>query len=293
MDIEELQTFVEVADAGGVSPAALRLGVSKSIVSRRLARLEADLGVQLLARTTRGSALTEAGATFRDYAARVCVEVDIARETILPAGDLRGRLRVAAPLSFGPSHFAQVIARMARDHPQLHIQTCYTDRFVDLIAEGYDCAIRVGYLQDSNLLARRIGPIHGKLVASPDYIALHGSPQAPDEVAAHQALMQGTEAWQFMDGDRTVTVYPRGRFKADNALALVAAALEGLGIAWLPDGVTDPHVASGALVPVMTRYPPPPAGVYVVRPPGQHPQRKIRVLTEMLMECFAQSAQTV
>src|SRR5690606_2684583 len=95
LDIEELQTFVEVADAGGVSPAALRLGVAKSIVSRRLARLEAELGIQLLVRSTRATALTEAGITFRDYAARVCAEIDIAKETILPAGDLRGRLRVA------------------------------------------------------------------------------------------------------------------------------------------------------------------------------------------------------
>src|SRR6202142_4313643 len=102
LDMEDLETFVEVADAGGVSAAARRLGVSKSIVSRRLVRLEAELGVQLLARTTRGAALTEAGGTFRDHAARVCAEIDIARETILPAGDLRGGLRIAAPLSFGP-----------------------------------------------------------------------------------------------------------------------------------------------------------------------------------------------
>jgi DNA-binding transcriptional LysR family regulator len=284
MDIEELRTFVEVADAGGVSAAALRLGVSKSIVSRRLARLEAELGVQLLARTTRGAALTEAGTTFRDYAARVSAEIDVARETILPAGDLRGRLRVSAPLTFGPTHFAPILAEMARRHPQLHIQTCYSDRFVDLISEGYDCAIRVGYLPDSNLVARRVGPIYGKLVASPDYINAHGSPEKPEELGDHEALMQGTEAWQLMDGDKIITVRPQGRFKADNGIALAAAAAAGLGIAYLPDWLTHEHIASGALVPVMTRYPPPPAGAYVIRPPGQNPARKIRVLTEMLIE---------
>jgi DNA-binding transcriptional LysR family regulator len=289
LDIEELRTFVEVADAGGVSPAARRLGVSKSIVSRRLFRLETELGIQLLARTTRGAALTEAGVTFRDYAARVCTEIDVARETILPAGELRGRLRIAAPLSFGPTHFAPVLADMARRHPQLHIHTCYTDHFVDLIAEGYDCAIRIGYLQDSNLLARRVGPIYGKLVASPDYIKAYGSPETPEDLVAHQAVMQGTEAWQLMDGDKIVTVRPQGRFKADNGTALVAAATAGLGIAYLPDGLTHEFLASGALVPVMTRHPPPPAGVYVIRPPGQHPARKVRVLTEMLIECFEQA----
>jgi DNA-binding transcriptional LysR family regulator len=284
LDLEDLRTFVEVADAGGVSPAARRLGVSKSIVSRRLFRLEAELGVQLLARTTRGAALTEAGVTFRDHAARVCAEIDVARETILPAGDLRGRLRVAAPLSFGPTHFAPVLAEMARRHPQLHVHTSYSDRFVDIIGEGFDCAVRVGYLQDSNLIARRVGPIYGKLVASPDYVKAYGSPETPEELVTHQALMQGTETWQLMDGDKIITVHPQGRFKADNGTALAAAAAAGLGIAALPDCLVDDYVAAGALVPVMTRHPPPAAGVFVVRPPGQHLARKVRVLTELLIE---------
>ena len=146
MDLEELRTFVEVADASGITAAAVRLGVAKSVVSRRLIKLEARLGVQLLARTTRGAALTEAGVTFRDHAARVCAEMDLAVEAVRPAGELRGRLRVAAPLSFGPTHFAPLLGEMARRNPQLHIQTCYSDRFVDLVAEGYDCGIRVGHL---------------------------------------------------------------------------------------------------------------------------------------------------
>ncbi|MBY5827555.1 LysR family transcriptional regulator [Rhizobium leguminosarum] len=286
MDIEDLRTFVEVADAGGVTAAALRLGVSKSMVSRRLVRLEEELGVQLLARSTRGAALTEAGSTFRDYAARVCAEMDVAKETILPAGELRGRLRIAAPLSFGPTHLASVFAEMARRHPLLQIQTCYSDQVVDLISEGYDCAIRLGYLQDSNLIARRVGPIYGKLVASPDYIEKHGSPETPEDLASHQALMQGTEAWQFMAGEKIIAVNPRGRFKADNAVALTAAAVAGIGIAYLPEGLIKEHVASGALVPVMPNYPLPTAGIYVVRPPAQYPAKKVRVLTEMLIECF-------
>lgn len=286
MEIEELRTFVEVADAGGVSPAAVRLGVSKSIVSRRLLRLEAELGVQLLARTTRGAALTEAGATFRDYAARVCAEIDIAKETILPSGELRGRLRIAVPLSLGPTHLAPIFAEMARRHPRLQIQTCYSDRFVDLITEGYDCAIRAGFLPDSNLVARRVAPIYGKFVASPDYIRAHGSPETPEELLAHEALMQSTESWQLMDGDKIVTVRPQGRFKADNGTALAAAAVAGLGIACLPDCLVQDHIASGALVPVLARHPLPTAGIYVVRPPGQHPARKIRLLTELMIEHF-------
>jgi DNA-binding transcriptional LysR family regulator len=286
LDIEDLRTFVAVADGGGVSAGARRLGVSKSIVSRRLLRIEMELGVQLLARTTRGAALTEAGITFRDHAARASAEIDTARETILPNGDLRGRLRVAMPLTFGPTHFAPVLAEMARQHPQLNIHASYSDRFVDLIAEGFDCGIRGGYLKDSNLMAKRVGPIHGKLVASPDYIEAHGSPEAPDQLIEHQALMQGTEAWQFMDGVKIVSVQPQGRFKADSATALAAAAAAGLGIAWLPDCITYDYVASGALVPIMTRFPVPPGAAYVVRPPSQHPTRKVRVLTDMLTDYF-------
>ncbi|PKA43816.1 LysR family transcriptional regulator [Rhizobium sullae] len=285
MDIEDLRTFVEVADAGGVSPAARRLGISKSMVSRRLIRLEEALSIQLLARTTRGAGLTEAGGTFREHAARICAEIDLARETILPAGDLRGRLRVAVPLTSGPLHFAPVLAEMARHHPQLQIHAEYADRFVDLIADGFDCAIRVGALRDSNLIARRVGQIYGKLVASPDYIRIHGSPEKPDEIAAHQALV-GAETWRFMDGDKIITVQPQGRFSSDNGAALASAAAAGLGIAWLPDCVTHEYLASGALVPVMTRFPLPVGGVYVVRPPSPHPARKVRILSEFLIEAF-------
>src|SRR5215217_687981 len=135
MEIEDLVTFVEVADAGGVSAGARRLGVSKSIVSRRLFRLEAEFGVQLLARTTRGAALTEAGLAFRNHAERIRTELDLARQAILPADDLRGRIRVAMPLSLGPTHFGPVLAEMARRHPMLQIHASYSDRFVDLIGE--------------------------------------------------------------------------------------------------------------------------------------------------------------
>lgn len=287
VDIEELRTFVEVADAGGVSPAARRLGVSKSMVSRRLVRIEAELGVQLLSRTTRGAALTEAGSTFRDHAAKVCREIDVARESILPAGPLRGRLRVTAPLSFGPTHFAPVLADLAQRNPELQVMASYTDRFVDLIAEGFDCAIRVGHLSDSSMLVRRVGGTTASCVASPGYIRKHGAPETPEEFVTHNAIMQGTESWPVRDGDKIISMKPQGSFKADNAVAHVPAALAGIGIAGLPDELIREHLESGALVRVMTRFPIPELGIYVIRPPG-HPARKIRVLTEMLIECFSE-----
>jgi DNA-binding transcriptional LysR family regulator len=286
MNIEELRTFVEVADAGGITSAAHRMGLSKSIVSRRLARLEEDLGVQLLLRTTRGAALTEAGATFRDHAARVAGEIDAARETIRPTGALCGRFRVAVPLTFGPSHFAPVFAEMARRHPELHIHTCYSDRFVDLVSGGFDCAIRIGRLEDSALIARQVAPLNSSLFASPEYIRKHGTPETPEALIKHEAVLLGTETWQLMDGASLVSVRPQGRFKADNGAALVAATLAGIGIGRLFDNLANEHLASGALVPVLTRYPPPRSGVNVVRLPGQNAGRKIRVLTELLIQYF-------
>ncbi|MBE8715727.1 LysR family transcriptional regulator [Cellvibrio polysaccharolyticus] len=284
MEIEDLRTFIEVADAGGVSPAARRLGIAKSIVSRRLIRLEKELGIQLLARTTRGAAITEAGVTFREHAARICAELDLAHEMIFPGGDLRGRLRIAAPLTFGPSHLAPVFAELARQHPALQLHACYTDRYVDLVADGFDCGIRLGYLADSSLIARRVVSMRGSLVATPGYLREHGEPETPEALLAHDALLQGTESWRFMDGDKIVTIHPRGRFKADNGLALATAALAGLGIAALPDFLIADHLASGALKRIMTRYPPPEAGLYVVWPPTAHPPRKIRALIDLLIE---------
>ena len=288
LNIEDVECFVEVANAGGLSRAAQRLGVAKSVVSRRLLRLETELGVQLLARTTRGAALTEAGTAFREYAVRILAEIDAARETILPGGDLRGRFRIAAPVSVGPTHFAPVLADMARRHPLLRIHTSYSDHTVDLIGEGYDCAIRAGHFPDSNLIARRVGSIHGKLVASPEYIKAHGAPETPEDFLKHQSLMQGSESWRFLDGEKTITVHPRGSFKADNPTALLAAALAGLGLGFLSDSVISEHILSGALVPVMVRYPPKPSGIYVVRPPNQNSIRKIHALTEMLIERFGE-----
>lgn len=207
MDTEDPRRFVEVADAGGVSAGARRLGV------------------QLLGPTTRGPALTEAGVEFRDYVARVSAEIDAAREVIQPTCDLTGRLRVAIPLIFGPTNLAPVPAELARRHPRLQIRSSYSDRFVDHVTEGDDCAIQVGYLQDSSRLARRVRAIHGKLLASPDFIKAHGR---PEETVLHHAPMPGTEARQFVDGDKFSTINPQGLYKADNSTALAAAA--GLGV---------------------------------------------------------------
>ena len=148
-------------------------------------------------------------------------------------------------MSFAPIHLAPVFAELARRHPLLHVRAAYSDRFVDL-----------GFLPDSSLVARRVCVIHGKYVASPSYIATHGAPKTPDDLLSHEALMQGTEIWRFMNRGKPILRHPRGRFKADNGEALLSAALAGIGVAGLPDFLIEQHVASGALAPVLTDYPP-------------------------------------
>jgi DNA-binding transcriptional LysR family regulator len=284
MEIEDIQAFVAVADAGGLTPAAHRLGVSKSIISRRLARLEKSLGSTLLTRTTRGASLTEAGATFREHAARIASEADAARDALSPDGTVRGRLRVAAPLSFGATHFAPVLAELATRYPELEIQASFSDRLVDLVAEGFDAAIRLGVLDDSNLVARRIATFGGNLVASPAYLEKHGTPGTPDELLAHATINRINDEWPLLHEGRVIMVRPRARFTADNGAALVPAALAGLGIALLPQFLIAEHLASGALVAIMRDYPMPEAGVYVVRPPGGSASCKVRVLIDIMVE---------
>ena len=288
-DLEMLRTFVEVADAGGVSAAARRLGLPKSIVSRRLQRLELDLGAQLLARTTRGASLTEAGANLREHAVRAIAELEAAREAVSPEGDVRGRLRIAAPLSFGATHLAPALAELASRHPRLHIHTSYSDQYVDLVGEGFDVGIRVGFLADSNLIGRKIAPLCGMCVASPAYLSAHGTPSTPQDLVQHECLLQGNETWRFIVNGKAVSIRPQGRFKADNGSALLAAALANLGIAALPDFLADGPIAAGTLIPILTDFPSPEAGIYVVRPPGSAAPRKVRALIDILIEGFGKN----
>jgi len=288
-DLEVLTTFVEVADAGGVSAAARRLGLPKSIVSRRLQRLEQELDAQLLARTTRGASLTEAGANLREHAVRAIAELEAAREAVSPEGDVRGRLRIAAPLSFGVTHLAPALVELARRHPRLHVHTSYSDNFVDLVKEGFDAGVRVGVLTDSNLIGRRIAPLRGACVASPAYLAAHGTPAVPQDLSQHECVLQGNETWRFTVDGATVSVRPQGRFKADNGSVLLAAAIAGLGIAALPDFLADEAITSGALIPVLTQFPSPEAGIYVVRPPGGAAPRKVRALIDILIDWFGKA----
>jgi DNA-binding transcriptional LysR family regulator len=221
-ELEDIRAFNEVVDSGSLTRASLRLGMSKSMVSRRLARLEAELGTSLLARSTRGLSLTEAGSDFRPYAQRMVAELQSARDALSRQGEATGRLRLAAPTSFGSSHLAPVLAELAVRHPQIEINTSYSDRMVDLVSEGFDAAIRMGNLADSTLIARRIAPVRAVLVASPEYLARKGVPRTPADLADHDAIPHGDQGWQFRRDGRQISHRPRGRFTADSGPAELA-----------------------------------------------------------------------
>ncbi|ANY82641.1 transcriptional regulator (plasmid) [Microvirga ossetica] len=289
-ELEELRTFVEVVESGGLNRAAARLGVSKSIISRRITRLEADLGTRLLSRSTRGIIPTEAGIEYKIRCDRILAELDEARDAIAQqGGSVRGRLRLSAPLSFGVRHLAPVLADLARRHPALELDVSYTDRVVDLIGERFDAAVRIGSLRDSSLVVRRIAPVHAVLVASPEYLARHGRPGTPQDLVGNECLIYTASLvpeWQFQSGNRRISIRPEGRLRSDNGEAILQWAIASLGIANAPSFLVSDAIESGALEPLLLDYPQPEFGIHIVRPPGSHVPGKVRILIDTLVERF-------
>ncbi|WP_108661295.1 LysR family transcriptional regulator [Acuticoccus kandeliae] len=289
MDLDDLRAFVEVANAGGLTAASRRIGVSKSVLSRRLTRIEAALAARLINRTTRGVALTEAGEAFKTHAERMLAAFEDGRNAVHERGAaVTGRLRVSASISFGITHLAPVLAELALRHPQLEIHASYTDRIVDLIGERFDAAIRIGALRDSSLIARRVAPIRAALVASPAYLADHPRPATLTDLRAHAAIVQENAVWRFSDGRRETQFTPPARFVTDSGHAILAAVLAGVGIAYLPLFLCAEAIASGALETLLPDLQPPDSGLFVVRPPpaGRTPPN-VAALTNLLVERFA------
>lgn len=282
--------FAEVADAGGLTAAGRRLGLSKSILSRRLSRLEDEMGVALFVRTTRGVLLTDEGANFKPYAERMIAEMASARDAITHKDEPTGTLRIAAPLSFGQSHLAPLLAELAVRHPQLHIHAFYSDRLVDLIGERFDAGVRIGAMPDSSLLATRIATIRSAVVASPAYLARHPAPEDLEDIARHHTLVHADTPWRFMKGSEVVAIRPRADFMADNSQPLLSAVMAGLGIAMLPSFLIGPGLLAGDLVPLLQDYPCPVSGLFMVRPPiGGAMPSKLKALLDLLQERFGQN----
>lgn len=290
-EFDDILAFVRVVELGSLTRAAEQLGLSKSMVSRRLDRLEGALDVKLLQRSTRGIKPTEAGRKFEGRCIHILAELEHARAEVAGQdGRLSGRLRLAVPMSFGWRHLASALAAFSVEHDHLMLDVAYDDRAVDLVGEGFDAAVRIGTLLDSRLVARRLAPIRMVTVASPLYLKASSEPKTPAALAHHPCLRASMnpygDTWRFRVGPRWVSVLPGdARYRADNGEALLEGAIAGLGVALLPTFIACEAIREGRLTPILSSFATPERSLSLLRPPGPA-SAKIRVLTDFLVERF-------
>jgi DNA-binding transcriptional LysR family regulator len=287
-DLDDLLAFVQVAETGSFANAAARMGLSKSIVSRRVARLEEGLGVKLLTRTATGALRTATGEEFFARSAAILADLAAAREAAASAASgLAGHIRLTAPLTFGTTHLAAALADFARAHPAIVLDIHLDDGVVDLVGGGYDLAIRIGNLPDSSLLARRIAPIRRVLLASPAYLEARGEPAHPRDIARHDVLVYANgDRWRFRVGARWEQVRGIPRLRANNGDLMRTAAVAGLGLVILPSFIAAPAIEDGTLRLLLSGFALEEAGLYALMPPGRAPTARVRALVDALVARF-------
>ncbi len=288
---EELEAFVAVVDFDGFGNAGDRLGIAKSMVSRRVTELERRLGVQLLQRTTRRQSLTEAGRDFYPRATQLLDDLNEAEQSVAATQcRLAGRIRLALPLGFGVSQLARPIADFMAAHADIEIDIDLNDRQVDLIEENIDLAIRVADLEDSTLIARRLASVNFAICASPDYLRRHGEPQHPAELAAHELMVYSNVApgrqWSYQTDDKLVMPRLRYRLSANNSEFLTAVACQGKAIVNGPLALLQGYIERGELVRILSDFRRPAVGMYAVYPPGRLISRRVRALSDALYAYF-------
>ncbi len=292
--LEEMQNFVRVVEAGSISKAAGQLGVAKSGVSRRLAELESRLGVRLLNRTTRRSSLTEAGRSFYEGAVKLLGDFAELNTTAADTdASLDGTLRLAVPLSFGLCHLSPAIDEFIKAHPDLTVIIDFSDRHIDLVEQGVDLAIRISELRDSGLQARRICPVRIVLCASPEYLEQRGAPEIPDDLRVHRILQYDVGGGSMIrledEQGREHAVPTRPHIVANNGDFLRDMAMAGHGITLTPSFIAWQALASGDLVPVLPGYRPRQLSAYVVYPQTRYLSRRARMFIDFLVERFGEN----
>lgn len=287
-----MAVFARVVEAGSFSGAAAALGLSKSAVSKQVARLEDRLGVRLLNRTTRQLSLTEAGTAFYDHCRQLVADAEAAEAAVTHlASAPRGTLRVTAPMSFGQHHVAPALPAFLAAYPELSVDLQLNDRWVDVIEEGFDLAIRIGQLPDSSLVARRLAPMRRVLCAAPSYLKARGRLHHPRDLAAHSCLIYSYLAsgreWRFQGPDGLVRVQVSGPLEINNGDALLAATRAGAGIANLPSFIASADICAGRVENVLPQWRDPDAGaVQAVFPAGRNLSPKVRVFVDFLARQF-------
>lgn len=289
---EELQTFVRVVETGSISRAADRLAVAKSAVSRRISDLEQRLGVQLFRRTTRQLNLTDSGNSLYDRAVQILSDLEEAELAVSQQhAALKGKIRIAAPLTFGLLHLGEVITNFSHKHPDILFDVDFNDRQVDIVEDGFDLAIRIANLPDSSLIARKFAPINQTLCASPGYLKKHGTPQSPADLEKHRCLLysniSNAHQWTFHDSTgKSIEVKVPITMTSNNGDFLREAAVADLGLIKMPNFIIYKSLARGELVPLLPHYKLPAFSAYAIYPQTRHLSYRVRAFLDFLVQRF-------
>lgn len=289
--IETMQAFVTVADHKGFAPAARKLGLSASAVTRMVAALEERVGARLLQRTTRSVMLTDAGDRFLERARRILADVEEAEGAVqAERTQPTGRLVVSAPLGFGRRHVTPLMSTYLKRYPDVAGDLRLSDRMVNLVEEGIDIAVRIGHLPDSSLVARAVGDMRRMVVASPDYLAAHGEPHHPSEIAAHRTVHFGALSaapdWRFVEDGREIRVACAPRFTTNSADAAIFHAEQGGGLTRVLAYQAAEGLASGRLKAVLTDFEIAPLPIHLVYPTSRLLSAKVRAFVDLVLHDY-------
>jgi DNA-binding transcriptional LysR family regulator len=290
-DLARIRAFVQVFDAGGFSSAARQHGRSKALLSKYVTDLEDYLGVRLMNRTTRKLSLTEAGEAYYREASQLLQQLDDLDASILDqTAAPRGLLRVSAPRNFGEMILAPAIFSFVASHPEVTLDLRLEDRFVDLVEEGIDLALRISAAQDSSLIARRIADMQHAVCVSPNYLKGRSVPKRPEDLRGHACIidtnLQGQANWRLVENGQTISVHVNGPVRVNSPLSARDAAVAGLGVALLPGYLADPLLKSGELVRILESFVPTGSSLQAVYPHRRHLAGKVRALIDHLVKWF-------
>lgn len=290
-DFSALRSFITVVETGSFAKAAEQLDVSTAAISRRIAALEGLLGSQLIARTTRRLDLTDAGKLFYEDTLNIFQMLDEADERVRVGREtVKGILRIATPLSFGYEKVSPLLPKFMKQYPALKVTLRLEDRLTDLQAEGIDVAVRIGALPDSSLVATKITSIAKICCASPDYLRRHGRPTQPNEITAHHLLHYSNismkDEWSWLFEHSTAMPDLDYTFAANNAEALGAMTMQGVGITVLPEFTIEDALKTGSLEQIFKDFSPTPSPLYAVRPSRQFTPARVRAFIAFLQQSF-------
>jgi DNA-binding transcriptional LysR family regulator len=294
--LKQIESFVAVSTKGSLTAAALAEGVAPAVIGRRIDALEERLGVKLLVRTTRRISLTHEGSSFLEDCQRLLTDLGNAEASVTAGGvKASGHLRVTAPAGFGRRHVAPLVPGFLAQHAEVSLSLNLSDRVVDIVNEGFDCAVRVGDLPDSSLVSVRLADNRRLCVATPAYLARVGAPQSPAELTKHQCLTLSSDAsqtrgWAFLVEGEVTHLRPGGRLDCSDGQVLHDWCLAGQGIAWRSTWEVEGDIAAGRLVPLLEAYAAPPNGIYAVFPQRRHLPLRVRLWIDYVKHSFGDPA---